>query len=92
MPICSYLVIPEPAAKERVRRQLEVVDGCEVVEAQNRDVLILVTDTPGLEEEERLRRAVERMDGIEALLFTFGEIDPDTDLADPVRVGDREGA
>ena len=27
------------------------------------------------------------MDGIQALFLTFGEIDPDTELADPVAVG-----
>ncbi len=58
-----------------------------MVEAENRDVLILVTETPGLEEEESLRSRVEALEGIEALLFTFGEIDPDTELADPVKIG-----
>ncbi|MDX1646202.1 MAG: hypothetical protein R3304_03565 [Longimicrobiales bacterium] len=87
MPICSYLVIPEPGAKERVRRRLSIVDGCEVVEAENRDILILVTETEGLEEEDALRGRVEGMAGIEALLFTFGQIDPETEMADPVRVG-----
>lgn len=87
MPICSYLVVPESGAKARVRERLAGLDGCEVVEAENRDVLILVTETPGLEEEERLRSQVEALEGIEALLFTFGEIDPDTELADPVKIG-----
>lgn len=87
MPICSYLVVPEPGAKACLRERLAGLDGCEVVEAENRDVLILVTETPGLEEEESLRSEVEALDGIEALLFTFGEIDPDTDVADPVKIG-----
>lgn len=85
MPICSYLVIPEAGARERVRRRLSVIDGCEVAVAENRDVLILVTDTSDLEQEEEVRTEIEGMDDIEALLFTFGEIDPDTDLADPVQ-------
>lgn len=89
MPICSYLVIPETDAGHRVRRRLEAMPGCDVFEAKNRDVLILVTDTPGLVEEEALRRSVEGMDGIQALLLTFGEIDPDTSLGDPVGIGRR---
>jgi len=89
MPICSYLVIPEEGATDRVRDGLAGVPGCEVERAENRDVLILVTDTPGLEEEGRLRSRVEAMEGIQALLLTFGEIDPDADIADPIALGKR---
>ena len=88
MPICSYLVIPEDGALARVTDRLGALPGCDVVSAENRDVLILVTDTPGLEEEAALRRKVEALDGIQALLLTFGEIDPDTPIGDPVAVGD----
>jgi nitrate reductase NapAB chaperone NapD len=91
MPICSYLVIPEEGATDRVRADLASIPECEVVRAENRDVLLLVTETPGLEEEDALRSAVEAMDGIQALLLTFGEIDPDTDIADPIAVGRRGG-
>ena len=87
MPICSYLVVPEAGAAPRVERSLSALAGCEVVAAENRDVLILVTDTPDLEAEETLRREVEGMEGIEALLLTFGEIDPETELGDPISVG-----
>ena len=87
MPICSYLVVPQAGATTRVGRRLSALRGCDVVEAENRDLLILVTDTPDLEAEEALRREVEEMEGIEALLLTFGEIDPETELADPISVG-----
>lgn len=89
MPICSYLVIPREREGDRVHRRLSALTGCDVVRARNRDVLILVTETDGLEREAELRASVEAMDGIEAVLLTFGEIDPDTDLADPITVGRR---
>ncbi len=82
--ICSYLVISEEGATERVTEQLAALPGCDVVSAENRDVLILVTDTPGLEAESALRQRVEALDGIQALLLTFGEIDPDAPIADPL--------
>jgi nitrate reductase NapAB chaperone NapD len=85
--ICSYLVIPEDGASVLVAERLATLPGCDVVPAENRDVLILVTDTPGLEEESALRRRVEALDGIQALLLTFGEIDPDTTMGDPIKVG-----
>ena len=91
MPICSYLVIPERGAVDSVEERLEALAGCEVARAENREILILVTETPGLEKENELRERVEAMEGIQALLFTFGEIDPETPLADPVTVGGRKG-
>ena len=89
MPICSYLVIAEDGASSRVAERLTALPGCDVVSAENRDVLILVTDTPGLEEEGALRREVEALDGIQALLLTFGEIDPDAPIGDPIAIGER---
>lgn len=86
--ICSYLVISEDGALGRVAERLTALPGCDVVAAENRDVLILVTDTPGLEEECALRRKVEALEGIQALLLTFGEIDPDAPISDPVAVGE----
>lgn len=91
VPICSYLVIPEEGAADRVGRRLAGLPGCEVTPARDRDLLILVTDTPGLEEEEELRSRIEAMKGIRALLFTFGEIDPETSVPDPVTVGNAPG-
>jgi len=88
MPICSYLVIPRDGEAHRLRRRLARIPACEVVAAKNRDLLLLVTDTSGLEEEAALRSEIESVDGIEALLFTFGEIDPDADYADPVSLMD----
>ncbi len=75
MPICSYLVIPDEGATDRVYDRLAVISGCNVVRAKGRDVLILVTDTSGLDEENRLRSRVEAIEGIQALLLTFGEIE-----------------
>jgi nitrate reductase NapAB chaperone NapD len=87
MPICSYLIIPDAGAADDVVERLADLPGCDVTRAENRDVVILVTETPGLEEENDLRSRVEAMEGIQSLLLTFGEIDPDTDLADPLTVG-----
>ncbi len=80
MPICSYLVIPAEGATKSVRDRLEGLSGCDVTLAENRDVLILVTDTSGTGEENDLRSRVEAMEGIEALLLTFGEIDSGVDI------------
>jgi nitrate reductase NapAB chaperone NapD len=74
--ICSYLVIPEEGAAPALAAQLAAVPGCEVVRAENREVLILVTDTPGPEDEASLRVVLEGLPGIRALILTFGELEP----------------
>ena len=89
MPICSYLVIPEDGAVAGVAERLTALPGCDVVSAENRDVLILVTETPDLAEESALRHRVEALEGIQALLLTFGEIDPDAPIGDPIGISKR---
>jgi nitrate reductase NapAB chaperone NapD len=76
MPVCSYLVIPEKGQGARLARRLDELPGCDVVQARNREVLLLVTDTPGPAEDRRLRARIEGLPGIQALVLSFGEIDP----------------
>lgn len=76
MPICSYLVIPQEGAVVRVHARLAEMPECEVVQADNHDLLLLVTETSTPVHEETLRARLETTDGIQALLLTFGELDP----------------
>jgi hypothetical protein len=77
MPICSYLVFPAPDSKEPLCQRLNRIGGCEAVAAQNEEVALLVTDTAGPEEEESLRGVLEGLEEIRALIFVFGEVEPD---------------
>jgi nitrate reductase NapAB chaperone NapD len=77
MSVCSYLVIPAAGTAKAVARRLAAIPGCEVTPAENRDVLVLVTETEGRDEEKALRATVEGVEGVMALVLTFGEIDPD---------------
>ncbi|MDH3272347.1 MAG: chaperone NapD [Gemmatimonadota bacterium] len=89
MPICSYLVLTEPGATTAVADRLERMPRCDVVRAKNRDLLLLVTDTPGLREEETLRSRIEATEGIQALLLTFGEVVPGASNQGPSASVDR---
>lgn len=84
MPVCSYVVVPAVGAREELAERLSTLPGCDVARAENRDVILLVTDTPGPEEDAELRNTLEGMEGIQALVLAFGEIDPDTEEADPL--------
>lgn len=78
MPTCGYLAITEEGAAPGLARRLAALPGCDAVPARNRNVLLLVTETRGPEEDEALRSDLQAMDEIHALLLAFGEIDPDT--------------
>jgi nitrate reductase NapAB chaperone NapD len=83
MPVCGYVVVPRPSAKGATAAELASMEGCDVYPAEQGDLLLLVTSTGSLQEEDRLRRRVEDTEGVQALLLAFGEIDPDTAEADP---------
>ncbi len=85
MPVCSYLVISEPNAAQDLANRLAKLPDCDVIRARNRDVLLLVTDTPGPREDRELRERIEGLEGIQALVLSFGEVDPDTGEGDPLK-------
>ncbi len=87
MPVCSYLVLPEPGGAPTLSRRLAALPGCDVTRSSNRNLLLLVTDTPSPEKDRELRSTLQNLEGIHALILTFGEIDPDTEEADPVGAG-----
>jgi nitrate reductase NapAB chaperone NapD len=92
MSVCSYLVIPTAGTAEAVARRLAAIPGCDVTAAENRDVLVLVTETEGREEEKALRARVEGVEGVMAMVLTFGEIDPDADPTAAPAAPAHEGA
>lgn len=85
MAICSYLVIPEEGAARGLARRLAALPGCDVARAENRDLLVLVTETRGPSEQVALRERIEGLDGVRALVLTFGDIDPDAAGDPPAR-------
>jgi nitrate reductase NapAB chaperone NapD len=73
MGICSYLVIPETGQKESLVRSVASIPGCDVVPATNRDLFVVVTDTPAAQERS-LRERIEAMSGVQAMVLTFAEV------------------
>ena len=85
MPICSYLVLPEAGCRSGVAATLSALPGCEVEPAENKDLLLLVTDTSTPEEDRRLMAQVEAIPGVQAMVLCFGEVDPETNERDPLK-------
>ena len=76
MPVCGYVVVPSPGAKQPITASLSALPGCEVVGAENADLLLLVTTTADAAADAALRHRIEALPGVDALLLTFGEIQP----------------
>jgi nitrate reductase NapAB chaperone NapD len=87
MAICSYLVIPRDGRAASLARQLAALPGCDVARAENREVLVLVTETANPEAEAALRERIAGLDEVRSLVLTFGEIDPDASPPLPPRHG-----
>ena len=72
MPIKSYLIHPVEGKKEVLTKALSQLDACEVIPAENRDVIILVTETATHEEEDRLKEKIEAIEGLKAMAMVSG--------------------
>lgn len=84
MAVQSYLVFPEPGCGQRALRRLATIPGCEAVLADDTRLILLVTESDTPNDERRLRAAIDEVGEIQCMVMTFGEIDPDTDVDDPV--------
>ncbi len=72
MPIKSYLVHPLQGKKEELLTALESLEQCEVVPAENQDLLALVTDTVNEIEEEILKGKIEAIKSLKLLSLVSG--------------------
>lgn len=72
MPIFSYLAMPKKGAKESLCAELSRLDYCQIVPAENQDVIVLVTDTPDDTTEKRLQRTLKELQSLQSLSMAFG--------------------
>jgi len=72
MPIKSYLVHPHDGKKEYLLEVLSSIGGCEVLPAENKDILILVTETNSHQEEDILNEKLKTITGLKLLAMVSG--------------------
>ena len=72
MPIKSYLVHPEVGKKEQLAKDLLKIKGCEVIPAENEELLILVTETNSKKEEEQLKERLENISDLKLMAMVSG--------------------
>ncbi|MGL1931541.1 MAG: hypothetical protein OCC45_07230 [Desulfotalea sp.] len=72
MPIFSYLAIPSKGCREVLCADLSTLNFCQVIPAENQDILVLVTDTPDDASEKHLQKMLKKLQSLQSLSLTFG--------------------
>ena len=72
MPIISYLVYPQEGKKKELLKSLSFFDNCEVIPAENENILILITDTKDKKEEESLLEKIDALEGLKLRSMVSG--------------------
>jgi len=80
MPIFSYLALPIDGAKEALCADLATLPHCEVIPSDNREVVVLVTDTPDDDTENKLQKRLNTLQSLQSLSLTFGYDDKEDNL------------
>lgn len=78
MPVKSYLAHPLKGKKQQLVESISAIDGCEVIPAENKDVLIVVTDTETRNQDEILKEKIEAIDSLKLLALVSGFDTPKT--------------
>lgn len=72
MPIKSYLAHPHDNGKESLIEALSSLEHCEVIPAENKNLLIVVTDTDTKEQEAKLKEQIESIESLKMLAMVSG--------------------
>ena len=72
MPIISYLATPIAGETSILLNQLQSMEYCEAMAADNQDLIILVTDTPDDTTEKELQQQLKALTSLENLSMAYG--------------------
>lgn len=75
MPVFSYLAYPEKDKKQQLITELSSFEYCEVNPADNKDVIILITDAPDADTDKALQKKIQALDSLQSISMTFGHTD-----------------
>ncbi len=79
MPIKSYLAYPHEGQKKQLTQALTTLSKCEVIPAQNKEVLVVLTDTQTEAEEQRLKIRLDAISSLKLLAMVAGFKTPQKD-------------
>jgi nitrate reductase NapAB chaperone NapD len=76
MPIKSYLAHPKAGEKGTLIKALSLLNGCEVIPATNKEVLVVVTETSDDASDAILKEKIEGIDSLKLLALVSGFNNP----------------
>ena len=72
MPIKSYLAHPVKGQKEKLIEDLIALKNCQVIPAENKEVIVVVTETENDNEEGLLKEKIEAFTSLKLLALVSG--------------------
>ncbi len=72
MPIKSYLAHPLEGQKSKLIKSLSEINNCEVIPSENKDLLIVVTETEDDSQDKILKEKIEAIDSLKLLAMVSG--------------------
>lgn len=72
MPIKSYLAHPFEGKKEELQQAISLLDGCEIIPAENKNVLVVLTETTTDAEDKSLKETIETIESLKLLALVSG--------------------
>lgn len=72
MPIKSYLAHPEEGKKEELIKAISQIEQCEVIPAENKNVLVVITETENDTQENKLKEKLESIQSLKLLALVSG--------------------
>ena len=78
MPVKSYLAHPIEGKKQQLVDAISAIEGCEVIPAENEDLLVVVTETDTRNQDEILKEKIEAISSLKLLALVSGFDTPKT--------------
>jgi nitrate reductase NapAB chaperone NapD len=72
MSIISYLAIPMNGQISQLKKNLLKINGCEIIESETNDMLIVLTDTNNDTDDQLLYEQIRQLPEIQSLKMVFG--------------------
>lgn len=72
MAIKSYLAHPLSGQKKQLINELSTLNNCEIIPAENKDLIVLITETESDTEDKILKEEIETLDSLKLLALVSG--------------------
>ncbi|WP_026777587.1 hypothetical protein [Polaribacter sp. Hel_I_88] len=72
MPITSYLAHAMKGQKEVLIKQLAGLQNCEIIPAENQDIVVVVTETEDTIQEDIIKEQIEAFESLKLLALVSG--------------------